>query len=60
VNEKKNNQNLVQSILYLYHDGGTLPTTTWRSLVALTVIEYVTKVGVVVFTCDVGAAACSR
>ena len=44
MNEKKNNQNLVQSILFLYHDGGTLPTPRWRSLVDLTVIEYVTKV----------------
>ena len=43
MNEKKNNQNLVQSILFLYHDGGTVPTPTCRSLVTLTVIEYVTK-----------------
>jgi hypothetical protein len=27
VNEKKNNQNFVQSILLLYHDGGTLSDT---------------------------------
>ena len=27
MNEKKNNQNLVQSILFLYHDGGTLSDT---------------------------------
>ena len=58
MNEKKNNQKFVQSILFLYHDGGTLPTSAWRSLVALAVIEYVTKVCVVVFTCDVGATAC--
>ena len=50
MNEKKNNQKFVQSILFLYHDGGTLPTPTWRSLVALAVIEYVTKVCVVVLT----------
>jgi len=43
VNEKKNNQKFVQSILFLYHEGGTLPTPAWRSLVALTVIEYVTS-----------------
>ena len=27
MNEKKNNQNFVQAILLLYHDGGTLSDT---------------------------------
>jgi len=57
VNEKRNNQNFVQSILLPYTMAAHFPTPTWRSLVALTVIEYVTKVCIVVFTCDVGASS---